>query len=111
MTYTTKANISNRDRKAIYARDGYMCALCGDIRGLQLHHVILRSQGGTDYPHNLITLCWRCHAVAHGVRMPEYGHMEPAEVCQACVEYVADFYADLGFVWNPWEEQQQRWGP
>ena len=37
--------------------------------------------------------------------------MQPAEVCQACVEYVADLYTDLGFIWNPWEEQQQRWGP
>jgi len=105
------ANIPNETRRAVYRRDGFACALCGDVDGLQAHHVIHRSCGGSNYPMNLITLCWRCHAVAHGTRMPEYGNMEPAEVCQACVEYVADYYTDLGYIWNPWEEKQQRWGP
>ena len=102
------AKISNQIRKSVYRRDGYRCALCDSTEGLQIHHVVLRSQGGTDYPQNLITLCWKCHAVAHGVRMPEYGGMEPAEICQACVEYVADYYADMGEVWNPWEKEQQK---
>lgn len=101
------AKISNETRKAVYRRDHYRCALCDSDRGLQVHHVVLRSQGGTNFPHNLITLCWRCHAVAHGTRLPEY-EAEPAEVCQACVEYLADFYADLGLLWNPWEEHMQR---
>ena len=60
------AHISNQTRKAVYRRDGYRCALCDDTRGLQVHHVVRRSQGGTDYAHNLITLCWKCHAAAHG---------------------------------------------
>ena len=34
--------------------------------------------------------------------------MEPAEVCQACVEYLADYYVDEGLVWNPWEEDMQK---
>ena len=105
------AKLTNDVRKAVYRRDHYRCALCDQDRGIQVHHVIRRSQGGTNHPQNLITLCWRCHAVAHGTRMPEYGNMEPAEVCQACVEYVADYYTDLGYIWNPWEEGQQRWGP
>lgn len=105
------SNISNSTRRAVYARDGFTCALCDNPRGLQIHHVVLRSQGGTDYPHNLITLCWRCHAVVHGTRLPEYGHMQPAEVAQACVEYVADYYTDLGYIWNPWQEHQQEWRP
>lgn len=105
---TTNANISNLVRKEVYRRDGFRCALCDDVRGLQIHHAVRRSQGGTDYPHNLITLCWRCHAVAHGTRLPEYGNMEPAEVCQACVEYLADYYVDEGLVWNPWEEDMQK---
>ena len=51
------ANIPNSVRKAIYKRDGYRCALCDSNRGLQIHHVMKRSQGGSDSPHNLITLC------------------------------------------------------
>lgn len=103
------ANIENLIRKEVYRRDGFRCALCDDTRGLQIHHVVSRGQGGTNYPQNLITLCWRCHAVAHGTRLPEYGMMQPAEVAQACVEYVADYYTDEGYIWNPWEERQQRW--
>ena len=53
------ARISNETRKAVYRRDGYRCALCDDTRGLQIHHVVLRSQGGTNLPQNLITLCWK----------------------------------------------------
>lgn len=103
-----RANIPNIVRKNVYRRDGFRCALCDSTEGLQIHHAILRSQGGTDYEHNLITLCWKCHAVAHGVRMPEYGRMNNAEVAQACVEYLADYYCDRGELWNPWEKTQQR---
>ncbi len=104
------ANVSKETRKAVYRRDHYRCALCDSEQGLQVHHVVSRGQGGTNFQQNLITLCWRCHAVAHGTRLPEYDMMQPAEVCQACVEYVADLYTDLGFIWNPWEEHMQRWG-
>ncbi|QNL44679.1 HNH endonuclease [Oscillibacter hominis] len=102
------AKLTNETRKAVYRRDGYRCALCDSTAGLQVHHVVRRSQGGTDYPHNLITLCWRCHAVAHGTRLPEYGDLQGAEVCQDCVEYLADYYADEGFLWSPWAKVQPR---
>ncbi|MGM9661793.1 MAG: HNH endonuclease [Oscillospiraceae bacterium] len=97
------ANISKQTRLAVYRRDNFCCALCDSSRGLQIHHVIPRSQGGTDFPHNLITLCWKCHAVAHGTRLPEYPeYMGAAEMAQACVEYVADYYAPD---WNPWKDR------
>ena len=94
------ANLTNAARKAIYKRDLYACALCDSTRGLQVHHVMPRSQGGSNSPHNLITLCWRCHAVAHGTRLPECPDwMDAAEVHQACIEYLADMYAPG---WYPW---------
>ncbi len=96
------ANLTNAVRKSIYKRDLYECALCGSPRGLQVHHVVARSGGGSDHPHNLITLCWRCHAVIHGTRLPEYPDwMDAAELEQACIEYVADMYAPD---WYPWDE-------
>ena len=105
-----KANMALRAK--VYRRDGYRCALCDDPRNLQIHHVVRRSQGGTDLPQNLITLCWKCHAVAHGTRMPEYpDYMDTAELCQACVEYLAELYAEEGLLWNPWEEEMQRIAP
>lgn len=95
------ANISNTVRKSIYKRDNYSCAICGSTRGLQIHHCMPRSQGGTNSPQNLITLCWRCHAVAHGTRFPEMpDYMSGVEMHEACIEYLADYYAPD---WYPWE--------
>ena len=96
-----KTNITNETRKAVYRRDGYQCAVCGDPRRLQIHHITHRSQGGGDEQMNLITLCPICHAIAHGNKM--YGLL-PQEfnqeyIDQAIIEYMADLYADLGFTW------------
>ena len=97
------ANIDKKLRKSIYAREGYECALCGDNRSLQIHHYIPRSQGGKNSPHNLICLCWRCHALAHG-HSPYYEipTMTQADAEQGIVEYLADYYAGH---WNPKEEE------
>ena len=65
-TNTMNANISKEMRKEVYRRDGFRCALCDSTDGLQIHHVKPRGRGGADHPMNLITLCWRCHAAAHG---------------------------------------------
>lgn len=53
-------------REAIIHRDNYTCQCCGkkDTR-LEVHHIIFRSQGGTDDENNLITLCKDCHAKVH----------------------------------------------
>lgn len=88
------ANIPNSTRRAVYARDGYRCALCDSSRFLQIHHYCHRSCGGNDTPHNLITLCADCHALAHGtvLRYWQKG-MTQANIEQACAEYLADLYA------------------
>lgn len=88
------ANIPTTTRKAVYRRDGYRCIICDDPRALQIHHIIHRSQGGSNSPHNLVTLCWRCHALAHGTQLadlPDY--LAEMDFELACVEYVADMYA------------------
>ena len=36
--------LTNAQRKAIYRRDGYQCALCGSTRYLQIHHYIPRGK-------------------------------------------------------------------
>lgn len=86
------ARIPNSVRKAIYRRDGYRCALCDSTRYLQIHHYVPRSAGGSDHPHNLITLCNVCHGEAHGTKMTEYS-MTAEEIEFACAEYLADLYA------------------
>lgn len=95
------ANITNTIRKKVYRRDGWRCALCDSVDGLQCHHVIHRSMGGSDNPANLICLCWRCHAVAHGTDMPGYEEHDTETIEQACIEYLSDLYAEDGIIWNP----------
>ena len=87
------ASIPNSVRRKVYARDGFRCALCDSTRYIQIHHVIPRGQGGSDFVENLITLCSVCHGQAHGINV--YGHpdFDARNVEQACVEYVSDLYA------------------
>ena len=103
------ANISNSVRKAIYRREGYRCALCDSTKYLQIHHVVKRSLGGTNSPHNLICLCSDCHALAHGMDLRGLADVErDRQIDQAIVEYLADHYAEQGIIWNPWAYTEER---
>jgi len=49
-------------RYFVFARDEYTCQVCkkkGKI--LHTHHIVYRSEGGTDRADNLITVCTDCH--------------------------------------------------
>ena len=49
-------------RYYVFARDEYTCQVCkkkGKI--LHTHHIIYRSEGGTDRADNLMTVCTDCH--------------------------------------------------
>lgn len=97
------ANISSSVRKQVYRREGYRCALCDSTKYIQIHHVVKRSQGGTNSLHNLVCLCSDCHALAHGMNLNGWDATQE-DVEQAIVEYLADLYAEEGVVWNPWGE-------
>jgi len=50
----------------VLARDGYQCHFnkkCS--RKLHVHHIVFRSDGGSDAPSNLITLCKKHHKQLH----------------------------------------------
>lgn len=56
----TKAKVLNRDN--------YICQHCKGRRKdskLEVHHIIYRSNGGSDKEDNLITLCHACHKGVH----------------------------------------------
>ena len=56
----TKAKVLNRDN--------YICQHCKGRRKdskLEVHHIIYRSNGGSDEEDNLITLCHTCHKGVH----------------------------------------------
>lgn len=51
------------ERYYVFARDNYTCQCCGKSKDkiLRTHHIIYRSNGGTDRVDNLITVCDDCH--------------------------------------------------
>jgi len=75
-----------------FERDSYTCALC-TCRASELHHIVPRSQGGHDTPHNLVSLCRIHHLVIHGERIAGE-RMTRLEAQQAVVEYIQDYYAE-----------------
>ncbi|MFQ6062293.1 MAG: RNA-guided endonuclease IscB, partial [Methanosarcinales archaeon] len=59
-------------RHYVFARDSYTCQICSkkNDRSLVTHHIIQRSQGGTDRPDNLVTLHKDCHIAYHQGKYP-----------------------------------------
>lgn len=58
-------------RRQVYQRDQYKCGNCqaeggpyGDTE-LHAHHIVPKSEGGSDLFGNLVTLCADCHARVH----------------------------------------------
>jgi ATP-dependent DNA helicase RecQ len=54
-----------RLHQQVLKRDGWRCQTCGRMQHLQVHHLKLRSQSGSDMEQNLITLCTECHEKVH----------------------------------------------
>jgi 5-methylcytosine-specific restriction endonuclease McrA len=52
----------------VLSRDGYKCQKCKNSKTgtkLHVHHIVFKSNGGTDSPDNLVTLCESCHTKIH----------------------------------------------
>lgn len=60
-----KHKLKESVRVAVLRRDKNKCRNCGSGVYLEVHHIIYRSQGGTDAKSNLMTLCDKCHADKH----------------------------------------------
>lgn len=67
--YQKGPNYGFENTKAmVLARDNYTCQCCHGKKKdskLEAHHIIYRSQGGSDEAENLITLCHTCHKGVH----------------------------------------------
>lgn len=52
-----------KDRYYVFARDGYTCQVCKKKKDkiLQTHHIVFKSEGGSNKVSNLITICTDCH--------------------------------------------------
>ena len=56
----------------VLKRDRNRCQLCGKFTNSPPHHVLFRSQGGSDILENLITLCRDCHNMIHHGKESRY---------------------------------------
>lgn len=64
-------------RKAVLARDDWMCQYCGSEKpGLTVDHVIPRSRGGESVWENIVAACAACNR-RKGNRMPHEIRMHP----------------------------------
>lgn len=48
--------------------NGQRCLSPGDWRGLSMHHIKKRSQGGQHTADNLRLQCGKCHSLDHGIK-------------------------------------------
>jgi len=58
-----------RHRDPIFARDGWRCCVpgCTARRSLEDHHIVFRSQGGSNEQWNRLAACnWHHHQGVHG---------------------------------------------
>ena len=67
--YQKGTNYGFENTKAmVLNRDDYTCQYCKGKRKdskLEVHHIVFRSQRGSDEESNLITLCHTCHKALH----------------------------------------------
>lgn len=54
----------------LLAKTGRMCAVCNRLHGVQVHHIVPRSEGGPDDASNAIPLCPNCHDEVHAHYSP-----------------------------------------
>jgi hypothetical protein len=58
----------------VLSRDKHTCQKCGDDKNgtkLHVHHIVFRSNSGTDSPDNLVCMCELCHDKLHKSKNPE----------------------------------------
>lgn len=71
--YQKGTNYGFENTKAmVLNRDNYTCQYCkGKHKNskLEVHHIVFRSQGGSDEESNLITLCHTCHKDLHSEKI------------------------------------------
>ena len=63
-TNATRTELFNRRKKGEIIKP-HICAACGSIENLELHHIIPLAAGGTNDNFNLIYLCFDCHRELH----------------------------------------------
>ncbi|HMG57881.1 MAG TPA: HNH endonuclease signature motif containing protein, partial [Kofleriaceae bacterium] len=75
-------DIPPRTVRAVWHRDGGRCRVdgCRSSRGLEIHHIIHRADGGSHDASNLILACSACHLAHHRGALTISGTADQLEV-------------------------------
>ena len=65
-----------RDFETLTEGKPKICAICGSVEKLRLHHIVPVDYGGTNDPINLIFLCETCHYSLHRYIYKTWGEVE-----------------------------------
>jgi 5-methylcytosine-specific restriction endonuclease McrA len=90
-------------RRAILARDGYVCQYCGSAGRLTLDHVIPRSRGGTTSWDNVVASCAPCNT-RKGSSLPQEVGMAPLSKPRppAPADFLLPVARDVPDSWAPY---------
>lgn len=86
--YNTKAFVLNRDQ--------YTCQKCKkkgvgkSAVKLHVHHIVFKSNGGTNAPNNLITLCESCHSKIHDYKNSEKESLKLQKTAQKQTKHASE---------------------
>ena len=80
-------------------RDNYTCQSCKNkcLDNNEVHHIIPRSNGGTDKPNNLILLCITCHNKIHNglIKSPAITRQyKDSSVLNSCMKELYNILSD-----------------
>ncbi len=78
---------SKEIKKEVLTKSARHCCVCHRYKGVkvEVHHMILQSDGGTDDIENAIALCFDCHADAghYNKQHPRGTKFTPSELRKA----------------------------
>ena len=76
----------------VLSRDEYLCQQCKNSKKshLHVHHIRFRSDGGTDTPDNLITLCESCHDKLHKGKLSNDVHEKLKKKTQSKTKHATE---------------------
>lgn len=83
----------------VLSRDNHTCFFkCKDSKRLGVHHIKFRSNGGTDNPNNLITLCEKCHKKVHAgkleLNVKKHKELKSATIMNIIRKRLLEFYTE-----------------
>ena len=88
--------------KVVKARDKHTCQSCKVKIGLGVHHILPRSEGGTDYPPNLITLCRNCHDEIEDMGLTERLQILDFKQKRKYIKHSTVIYVEPTDDWHKW---------